>query len=115
MQLKSVVVNTTDVEEVVSFWSDLLDLEELRRSGDGFVWLTPMGDTGISLAFQKVDEPTEGRRRLHLDFGVEDLSGMRRRILDLGGSQVETHTVGDFTWVVMADPQGNEFCIAEGH
>jgi hypothetical protein len=43
---------------------------------------------------------------------VEDLDSSVRRALDLGASQVEEHTVGDFTWSVLADPDGNEFCLA---
>jgi predicted enzyme related to lactoylglutathione lyase len=109
------VVNTVDPERLASFWSDLLGVGVARRSGPYFIWLEPQHEGGVSVAFQKVGDPTGGRRRLHLDLYVEDLHGAVQRALDLGASKVEDHTVGDFSWVVLADPDGNEFCLAPGH
>ncbi|MEX1037835.1 MAG: VOC family protein [Acidimicrobiia bacterium] len=111
----SVVVNTVDPDRLADFWTELLGVEVARRSGPYFIWLQPQHEGGVSVAFQKVDAPTEGRRRLHLDMSVEDLDGAVRRALDLGASHVEDHTIGDFSWVVLADPDGNEFCLAPGH
>jgi predicted enzyme related to lactoylglutathione lyase len=111
----SVVINTDDPDRLAAFWIGLLGVEIARRSGQYFIWLEPQHEGGISVAFQKVDDPTEGRRRLHLDMYVEDLDSSVERALDLGASQVEEHTVGDFTWSVLADPDGNEFCLAPGH
>lgn len=111
----SVVINTSDPDRLANFWTGLLGVGIARRSGPYFIWLEPQHEGGISVAFQKVDEPTEGRRRLHFDMTVEDLDSSVKRALDLGASHVEDHTVGDFTWSVLADPDGNEFCLAPGH
>lgn len=111
----SVVINTSDPDRLAAFWSELLGVEVARRSGPWFIWLKPQHDGGISVAFQKVDEPTEGRRRLHLDTYVDDREKAVERAIQLGGNLVEDHTVGEFSWTVLADPEGNEFCIAEGH
>lgn len=35
------------------------------------------------------------------------------RVVELGGEQLEQHSIGSFTWIVYADPEGNEFCVAE--
>ena len=65
------------------------------------------------MRFQQVVEEKETRRnRLHLDLGVDDLDGATARVIELGGLQVEEHQAGDFTWRVMQDPGGNEFCLA---
>ncbi len=109
------VINTDDPDRLAAFWTALLGVGIARRSGAYFIWLEPQRDGGISVAFQKVDEPTGGRRRLHLDMTVEDLDSSVTRALDLGASHIDDHTSGDFRWVVLADPDGNEFCLAPGH
>ncbi len=111
----SVVINTGNPDRLAAFWTGLLGVGIARRSGPYFIWLEPQHQGGISVAFQKVDEATEGRRRVHLDMTVEDLDSSVQRALELGASHVEEHTSGDFKWVVLADPDGNEFCLAPGH
>lgn len=108
----SVVIDTEDVDRLIEFWGQMLDLEVKHRIGPYFAWLGRMGEGGPSLAFQKVPEKKEGKNRLHLDLHVEDLAEARARIEELGGSKVDEHTMQNFTWYVMADPEGNEFCIA---
>lgn len=111
----SVVINTADPDKLAGFWTELLDVGIARRSGPYFIWLEPQHEGGISVAFQKVEKPTEGRRRLHLDMAVEDVEAAVQRAIALGAARVEDHTAGDFSWVVLADPDGNEFCFAPDH
>jgi predicted enzyme related to lactoylglutathione lyase len=110
--LGSVVINVLDYERQKAFWSAVLGVEVAREFPGFFCWLAPQDGGGVSLALQKVEEATEGRRRLHLDTGVDDLDAAQARIEELGGSLVETHTFPGFEWRVMHDPEGNEFCIA---
>lgn len=110
-RIRSVVINTTDEERLAAFWSELLGVEVAQRA-EGFVWLRPQRPGAFSIAFQNVGQPTEGRRRLHLDTSVSDLEAATTRIIEMGGSRVEDHQVPGFAWRVMADPDGNEFCIA---
>lgn len=113
-RLGAVVINTIDLPRLLDFWKALLDVEVAHEIDGAFVWLKPQREGGISVALQRVDDPTEGRNRLHLDFGVSDLEGATARVRELGGELLEEHTMHDFTWRVMADPEGNEFCIAPG-
>jgi hypothetical protein len=69
----SVVINTDYPDRLPAFWIGLLGVGIARRSGLYFIWLEPQHEGGISVALQKVEDPTEGRRRLHLDMAVEDL------------------------------------------
>lgn len=110
-RLSAVVINAVDLEAVADFWKDLLEVGERHRV-PGFVWLERQSGLGMSLAVQQVAEPTEGRRRLHLDFGVPDLAATAARIAVLGGAHIETHRMGEFEWQVFADVEGNEFCLA---
>ncbi|MBW3604604.1 MAG: hypothetical protein KY460_06755 [Actinobacteria bacterium] len=66
------------------------------------------------MAVQRVDAPTEGRRRLHMDFGVDHLDVAVARVIELGGTHLEDQQVPGFSWKVMTDPEGNEFCMAAG-
>jgi len=109
----TVVINVVDIEAERAFWSAVLGVE-VARQFPGFVWLAPQHDGGVSIALQQVTDPTQGRNRLHLDTGVDDLDVAQARIEELGGTLLEEHEIMGFRWRVMADPEGNEFCIAAG-
>lgn len=110
----TVVINVRDIEREKEFWSAVLGVGVAREFEGFFVWLEPQHEGGVSVALQRVENPTEGRNRLHLDSTVDDLDDAQRRVEALGGSHVEDHQIGDFAWRVVADPEGNEFCIAAG-
>jgi predicted enzyme related to lactoylglutathione lyase len=111
-KLGSVVINVNDMERETTFWRELLGVDVAREIPGFFVWLAPQRPGGISVALQLVPDAKEGRNRLHLDTAVDDLDAAQARVEALGGSLVETHEIMGFTWRVMADPEGNEFCIA---
>ena len=114
IKVRSVVINTSDEVALAKFWTELLGVE-IAREVPGFIWTKPQRSGGYSIAFQRVAAPTPGRRRLHLDTSVKDVEAASKRIIELGGSRVEDHEVPGFSWRVMADPDGNEFCIAAEH
>ena len=66
---------------------------------------------GPGLAFQKVDDPTPGKNRVHIDFTAADVEAEVKRLVDLGASETGRGNFGDFGWVVLADPDGNAFCV----
>ena len=63
----------------------------------------------MGLSLQLVPEPRAGKNRLHLDLFTGDLAGEVDRIRDLGA--VEVRRFDDDGWVVLADPDGNQFCV----
>ncbi|MFN8069860.1 MAG: VOC family protein [Mycolicibacterium insubricum] len=71
---------------------------------------------GADLGFQKVDVPTPGKNRLHLDFHIDgDIDVEVARLTAAGAHEVERHAFGDQArWVVLRDPEGNVFCVAGG-
>lgn len=115
MRLATIVINTGNPQELVEFWTAVLQVEVAYAvPGDYFVWLKPQTDNGVSVAFQKVDDdPLPEQGRLHLDLQVGDRRAAIDRVVDLGGSVVAEHSFGDFSWTIVADPQGNRFCVAE--
>ncbi|CAN5406895.1 VOC family protein [soil metagenome] len=70
---------------------------------------------GLRLGFQRVDHPTPGKNRVHVDFTVPDLEAEVGRLVALGATETGRHDAPDFRWVVLDDPVGNAFCVAEGH
>lgn len=72
--------------------------------------IRPTADRLPGLIFVPVDEGKVVKNRLHLDFRPDDQQAEVQPLIEVGASQVD---VGqrDATWVVLADPQGNEFCL----
>jgi predicted enzyme related to lactoylglutathione lyase len=65
------------------------------------------------LGFQRVDDPTPGKNRVHVDFTSPDVDAEVSRLVAAGATEVGRHSFGDdFRWVVLADPAGNAFCVA---
>ncbi len=112
MHLENVVVDAVEPQRLGRFWEAVLGAERLTDGRDGFeTRLTVEGGPVLDLCFQRVPEPPSEPPRLHLDlFGgarqtqhVERLLGLGARHLDIGQR--------DVPWVVLADPEGNEFCV----
>ncbi len=106
LRVNDVVFDCLNPELVASFWSELLGRPVVARIGP-YVFLERVN--GLGMAFQKVNEPTCGKNRLHLDIGSDDPAAERRRVEALGGRVLPDYAGGGF--LVMADPEGNEFCI----
>jgi hypothetical protein len=68
---------------------------------------------GPRMLFLKVPEHKTAKNRMHLDLQVPDPDGHVERLVEAGGTKVETRAEMGITWTVMADPEGNEFCIAK--
>ncbi len=107
----AVMIDTVDPEPLVAFWTALLGTEVAYRTED-FVWLRRNAPDGIGLAFQLVPEAKNGKNRVHVDFVAPDIDEVRVRVEELGGSLLFDRTHEDFRWLVLADPEGNEFCVS---
>ena len=110
----TIMHDTVDLERAVAIWTAVLGLEVVHREGS-YCYLGRLGG-GASprLAFQQVPEVRREKNRLHLDVRVPDRAAFVERVVALGGTVVGEHQEGDFPpWTVMADPEGNEFCIYE--
>jgi hypothetical protein len=72
--------------------------------------IRPDPDTRPGVDFVRLDEPKTGKSRLHLDFTPDDQDAEVERLLALGARRVDIGQ-GEQSWVVLADPEGNEFCV----
>ena len=107
------IVDCTDPERLADFWAAVLGWQRTDKYPDIIEIADPAG-TGPSLAFEPVPERKTLKNRLHLDVNpvgcdqaqeVERLIGLGARRVDIGQ--------GEQTWVVLADPEGNEFCVLQ--
>jgi catechol 2,3-dioxygenase-like lactoylglutathione lyase family enzyme len=114
VRVTTLMHDTADLDGAVAFWTELLGLQVLERAGN-YVYLGRLSAEGPHMAFQAVPEAKEVKNRLHLDIKVPDRREFAARVEGLGGRTLRELQEGDFpAWIVMADPEGNEFCIYDG-
>jgi predicted enzyme related to lactoylglutathione lyase len=112
-KLSGVTVDCADPQLVARFWSALLGREP-GPSQHGWVYLGQRGDPEPRLVFQPVPEPKAGKVRIHLDVTVGDVNEAIELVTALGGrSTGERHDYDEGAVVVMADPEGHEFCLVQ--
>ena len=108
-----VTIDCHDPDALAAFWSQLLGLEIKGHFGssDYLTMLSRPGDDAVALAFQRVPEPKTVKNRAHPDLEVRDLEAVTELAVSLGATLVSENTEDDYTWRVLQDPEGNEFCL----
>ena len=108
----NVVIDCADHDVVVPFWAAALGWTA-HPINDQFVGLRAPAEEriGFDILFQKVPEPKLAKNRAHIDFDAADMEAEGARLVGLGGSVRASHNLGSFRWTVVADPEGNEFCV----
>ena len=105
-------LDSHDPERLATFWAEVLGYTSL--GGFGVFWpLLPADEREPMFVIQHVTEPKIGKNRMHVDIHVADLWSEATRLEALGATRVRDDVVAehDHQWLVMADPEGNEFCI----
>ncbi|MDJ0924338.1 MAG: VOC family protein [Acidimicrobiia bacterium] len=110
-------VDSVDPIPLARWWADLLGWRITYEEPDQVVLEPPEGspEDGVSpdMLFLRVPEAKQVKNRLHIDLRPSDQSQEVARAEALGARRVDVGQTGAATWVVMADPQGNEFCILQ--
>ncbi|HEU5483963.1 MAG TPA: VOC family protein [Microlunatus sp.] len=119
VRIGAVIIDCHDPGPVARFWAAALDWVISRDEDPEWVVEPPEGsreDCVVpDLLFIKVPEPKTIKNRLHLDLRPEDQTVELARLEDLGATRVVGAQSDDRSWVVMADPEGNEFCLLAPH
>jgi catechol 2,3-dioxygenase-like lactoylglutathione lyase family enzyme len=104
-------LDVRDVERMAAFWSAVLGYR-VDRGEDGNIHLRPP-DGGLSVWLQPTDAPKTGKNRDHPDLVAADgnVEAEVARLLALGATRADVGQNGDEGFTVLADPEGNEFCI----
>ncbi len=105
-----VTIDSVDPERAARFWGTLLDLP-VAAHHDGWFQLGPPVAGGPALNFQPVGDRAEGKSPVHLDVWVDDVAECIVLVEALGGRPIGDDPTSERTAVVMADPDGIEFCL----
>ena len=107
--LWTVVIDAHDPAALARFWTGVLDWAIFYEADDEVV-ITKDGKTFPGLVFVPVPESKTTKNRLHLDLVPDDQEAEVARLVGLGAQAVDIGQ-GDVAWTVLADPEGNEFCV----
>jgi predicted enzyme related to lactoylglutathione lyase len=109
IRLGSTVINCADMELMTRFWSQALNLAPSSAApGDDFRVLR---GEHANLSLQLARTPVSARDQMHLDLYSNDQDAEVQRLAGLGARIVRHHGDPDDDYVVMTDPEGNEFCV----
>ncbi|HEX6918918.1 MAG TPA: VOC family protein [Actinomycetes bacterium] len=107
-------LDCNDLDRQTSFWQAALECDAHPTVPGRYVSLMPRDPRVPALTLQLVPETKAGKNRLHLDLLVDDLDGTVAHLRSLGATELAPRRE-EFgaRWYVLADPEGNEFCVAE--
>ena len=108
-RIRNVGIDCNDLPGMTRFWQAVTGFE--TSSADDEHTSLRAADGSLGLFIQKVPERRVEKNRLHLDLDVDDLDIALNEVTGLGATEVARHGDGDDAWVVLADPEGNEFCL----
>ena len=109
IRLGSTVVNCADIKLMTSFWSQALDLAPSSTAEDDDFRVL-RGEHG-SLSLQLSRTAVSARDQMHLDLYSDDQAAEVKRLVGLGAKIVRHNRHPEDDYVVMTDPEGNEFCV----
>lgn len=114
-RISELVLECRDPEELARFWCAVLDFVVLDREGGAVEIGPPEGFGGLqpTIVLSPTDEPKPARTRLHLDVNAvdRDQEVELERLLQLGARPADVGQTGQESWHVLADPEGNPFCL----
>lgn len=107
------MLDCADLDRAATFWCAALGYMTLPASEGIYRSLLPVDGDGIELLLQRVPDAKRAKNRMHLDLRVRDLDAELARLLALGAQQFTDEPIeeGGWSWHVLGDPDGNEFCV----
>ena len=113
LEWEQVIVDARDPEALGRWWLNALGWVVVNEEPEEFE-IRPAPERLPGLLFVPVPEPKTTKNRLHLDLRPDDRDAEVARLLSLGATRADVGQ-GEQPWVVLADPEGNEFCVLSAH
>jgi predicted enzyme related to lactoylglutathione lyase len=109
------VLDCADPDRLAAFWSAALGYTTVGGAGS-YIMLVDQSGQQPKLLLQRVPEAKTGKNRMHLDIETPTADDEVTRLEDLGARRLESDARAEHgtRWVIMADPEGNEFCVCDG-
>jgi predicted enzyme related to lactoylglutathione lyase len=110
-----IVIDCSDLDRSAEFWTGVLGY---AREGDApgrYLTLLPADGRGTEVLLQRVPEGKSGKNRVHLDLRTRELEPELERLTALGARKLTDAPVSEYgwRWHILADPDGNEFCVLQ--
>ena len=114
MRVGSVVMGASDVRRAAEFWTRALGYVPRDEPEDTWVVLTPASGGGPNISLGLSETPVQERPRVHLDLYTDQQAAEVERLVGLGASRVDWPDYpDDADFVVLADTEGNRFCVIQ--
>lgn len=111
LKIGSIVWGVRDVPRAIAFWCAALGYEPLREPAPDWAILVPSTGEGPQMAITQVTSDAENHQRHHLDLYAADQAAEIARLLAIGARRVDWRYPEGADYVVLADPDGNRFCV----
>lgn len=112
LRLGSIVIRVDDLERQAAFWQAALGYERRPGDADDFALLYPTDRVGPNVSLDRVRSTVQVPPRIHLDLYAEDQVAEVARLIALGATEVRwDKRPADADYVILADPEGNRFCV----
>ena len=116
LELHALTFDSPDPERLAAFWAPMLGREPVADAREDAVLLPTTAAPGFAIRFRRSDEPRRGRNQCHVDLTSATSEAQQAtvgRALDLGAGHCDVGQLPEEGHVVLADPDGNEFCVIE--
>lgn len=114
IRVGSIVIRVDDLERQTTFWSAALDYVPREDDSDDFVLLRPRDGAGPNVSLDRMRSRVQVPPRIHLDLYAEDQAREVERLIGLGATEVHwDKRPPDADYVILADPEGNRFCVID--
>jgi predicted enzyme related to lactoylglutathione lyase len=110
----SIVIRVADLERMTAFWSAALDYVPREEDDDDFALLRPRSGVGPNISLDQHGSELAIPPRIHLDLYAADQAAEVARLTQLGATEVHwDRRPADADYVILADPEGNRFCVVD--
>ena len=114
LRVGSIVIRVDDLERQVAFWTAALGYERRATDADDFALLYPKDRVGPNVSLDRVRSKVQIPPRIHLDLYAEDQAAEVDRLTGLGATEIHwDKRPADADYIIMADPEGNRFCVID--
>jgi predicted enzyme related to lactoylglutathione lyase len=111
----TIVIDCSDLERAARFWTVALGYVRDGDAEGNFQSLIPSDGIGVEVMLQRVAEAKATKNRVHLDLRTRDVEVETARLVALGATLLTAEPILEYgwTWHILGDPDGNEFCVLQ--
>ncbi|HET9435388.1 MAG TPA: VOC family protein [Candidatus Limnocylindrales bacterium] len=114
LRVGSIVIRVDDLDRQKAFWTAALDYVPRESDDDTFALLRPRNGVGPNVSLDRVTAAVQVPPKIHLDLYAEDQAAEVERLKRLGATEVRwDKRPADADYVILADPEGNRFCVID--